>query len=268
MYSSFPNPFATEASTSYNSAPPANITLLDESEMHQSLLLWSQIQPARHSEFIIVWKNSVEALPYSWNNGTNLYSSYIYAIEAGIPFPIVPEAMTFINRNYTTKPVFSGCDANLTTTNDTRAPIILYLANSPYSSFTNYSGFTETVSYENIQAIMTNSANMVTQGNSTLDSDWPECLGCAAIDRSLAKVGMERTVQCQQCMSRWCWDGTADNTPTGWVDLSLVLDPSSSFAEWNKTSPYWAGNLALDNLGADLDALDNLARDNFGRLIH
>jgi hypothetical protein len=40
--------------------------------------------------------------------------------------------------------------------------------------------------------IFLNGFNQLTQGNGTLDHEWPICLGCAAIERSLEKVGMER----------------------------------------------------------------------------
>ena len=37
--------------------------------------------------------------------------------------------------------------------------------------------------------IFTNSFNLVTQANGTLDSEWPVWLGCAIIDRSLGRMG-------------------------------------------------------------------------------
>lgn len=94
---------------------------------------------------------------------------------------------TFVNRNHTSKPTLFGCNATLTNSNDTRAPIVQYLPNAPYSSFTNYSWQQESFSKEQMAVILTNGFNYVTQGNSTLDPEWPECLGCAAIDRSPCK---------------------------------------------------------------------------------
>lgn len=134
VYASLPNPFASSTADEYD--PPTNLTLLDGSEMGQSLPLWTQIQPARQPQFIIAWDNDGDALPYGWNNGTNMYNTYTYATDLGIPFPIVPLPTTFINRNYTFKPTFFGCDANLTNTGDERSPIILYLGNAPYSAYT------------------------------------------------------------------------------------------------------------------------------------
>jgi lysophospholipase len=237
VYTTMPNPFALSSSTTNDDKPPANLTLLDGSEAGQSLPLWTQIQPARNPEFVIAWDGDQDAQPYAWSNGSNMYNSYIYATNHSIPFPIVPPVTTFINRNYTFKPTFFGCDAELTNTNDTSGPIVLYLPNAPYSSYTNFTWYQDTFTDEQMAVILTNGFNYVTQGNSTLDQEWPECLGCAAIDRSLSKLGIERTEQCQRCMKKYCWDGVEDNSETGPVDIPLVLDPSWTYAEWNKSTP-------------------------------
>jgi lysophospholipase len=170
-----------------------------------------------------------------------MYDTAYLATDAGLPFPKAPPPATFVNRGYTNKPTFFGCEANLTNTGDLSAPLVVYMPNAPYSSYTNYSWLQESFSHEQMSVILTNGFNYVTQGNSTLDKEWPECLGCAAIDRSLTKVGMERTEQCQRCMTRYCWDGVEDNSNPGVLDLSLRLKPDLSYAEWNKstTATYW-----------------------------
>jgi lysophospholipase len=184
----------------------------------------------------IAWDSNEDANPFSWNNGTNLYNTYFRANVSGIPFPIVPTPAAFINKNFTTHPVFFGCNTELTTTKPPASLIIAYFANAPSSAYTNYSAFQSATSLEQMQEILVNSFKIVTQGNGTLgDPKWSTCLGCAAIDRSLIKIGMHRTMQCEECFSRYCWDGTMDNREAGVVDLALVLDPSLGFIEWNKT---------------------------------
>lgn len=170
-----------------------------------------------------------------------MYNTYVSATDKGLPFPIVPPAATFMNKGYATRPTFFGCDANLTNTGDLAAPIVLYLPNAPYSAYTNYSWLEQSFSHEQMAVILTNSFNYVTQGNSTLDKEWPECLGCAAIDRSLAKVGIVRTEQCQRCMTKYCYDGVEDNSDPGLLDPKLILKPDLSFAQWNKsvTADFW-----------------------------
>lgn len=83
-----------------------------------------------------------------------------------------------------------------------------------------------------------NSFDIVTQANGSWDGEWAECMGCAAVERSLARVGMERTRQCQRCFERYCWDGTLDERDPGVLDPTLVLDPGVKFGLWNATNPY------------------------------
>ncbi|KAI9813255.1 MAG: hypothetical protein M1827_004197 [Pycnora praestabilis] len=236
-YAYYPNPFAGLPSSSPSSKSTTNLKLVDASEDGQAIPFWGQIQPARSSSFIIGWDDNEDG-DNNWNNGTNLYNTYLAAKASGIPFPVIPSASTFVNRNYTNHPVFFGCNANLTTTQDTRAPIILYLANSPYSAYTNYSYTQSATTREQMSDIFVNSFNIVTQANGTLDAEWPVCLGCAAIDRSLSKMGWQRTGQCEACFSRYCWDGVEVDAKTGPIDLTLLLDPELGFLEWNETNPF------------------------------
>ena len=241
-YNIIPNPFAGMPVTQPGQAPPpAQLRTVDAAESGQALPLWPQIQPARRMNLLMAWDNDQDALQYNWNNGTNLYNTYLAANTSGLPFPVVPPPTTFINRKYDSRPVFFGCNTSLTTTGDERSPIVLYLANAPYSAYTNYSATAEVISREEIREVFVNSLNLMTQGNGTLSADWVSCLGCAAIERSLSKVGMRRTKQCEACFEHHCWDGVEDNSPTGVVDLPLALDPGLSFAVWNLTNPFADG---------------------------
>lgn len=251
-YASWPNPFMGLNTTTPSLRNAARLKLIDGSLAGQAIPLWSLIQPARALDFIFAWDDSQDARPQAWNNGTNLYNTYIASKAAGIPFPIVPSAPTFIKNNYTTRPVFFGCDANLTTTKDPSTPIVLYLAAAPYSSYINGSFFVPATSYHRLNDIFVNSFNQLTQGNGTLDVEWAQCLGCATVDRSVARVGMQRTKQCQSCMERYCWDGisvpdkvagppggTYEATDHAWAnDLEMLLQPGISWAEWNATHEY------------------------------
>ena len=238
VYGTWPNPFAGLKSSSPPLAKSATINMADGAEGGQAIPLWGQIQPARGLDLIIAWDDVEDAYPYNWNNGTNLWNTYNIANASGIPFPIVPPASTFVLNNYTTTPVFFGCNANLTTTGKPDSPIILYLANSPYSAYTNYSYTQTEIGGPQMNEIFVNSFDLLTQGNGTLDQEWSTCLGCAAIERSLAKVGMERTEQCDKCFSKYCWDGTYAEGKPQVVDPSLKLNPSLGFLQWNTTNPF------------------------------
>ena len=237
-YNIIPNPFAGMAVKPGQAPPPTNLSTVDPAESGQALPLWPQIQPARRMNLLMAWDDDEDAVQLNWNNGTNLYNTYLAANASGLPFPIVPPPTTFINRNYNAHPVFFGCNTSLTTTGDERSPIVLYIANAPYSAYTNYSAAAQSVSREEVREIFVNSLNLMTQGNGTLSADWVTCLGCAAIERSLSKVGMRRTNQCDACFKNHCWDGVEDDSSTGVVDLPLALDPGLSFAVWNLTHPF------------------------------
>ncbi|KIV80847.1 hypothetical protein PV11_08323 [Exophiala sideris] len=230
-----PNPYSGMPGMS-GGVEPAGLTLADGSEAGQSIPFWPLIQPDRNVDFIISWDNDEDTVPYGWNNGTNIYNTYIQARRHGLPFPEVPPPSTFIKRNYTQKPVLFGCNTQYTTTNSTASPIVLYMTNSPYSAYTNYTWFSSTFSPVQMQEILVNSWDIVTQGNSTLDSDWVQCLGCAAVDRTSAKLGIPRVAQCEKCMQKYCWDGTYEaegDIPI--VDPVMAVYPNVSYAEWNAT---------------------------------
>jgi lysophospholipase len=244
-YAQIPNPFFGVSSSSAYTQTASDLSLVDGSEGGQTIPLWGQIQPARNPSFIIAWDDTNDASPYGWNNGTNLYHTYLQASTAGLPFPIIPPSSTFINQKWTTRPVFFGCDKKLTTTGDSRAPIVLYLANAPYSSYMNYTAVKGVMSPQQMNDIFVNGFNQLTQGNGTLDQEWPICLGCAAIERSLERAGMETPEQCRRCFKRYCWDGNSVDIETGIVDLSLVLDPGLGYVQWLDEHPYWNATLSL-----------------------
>lgn len=220
-----------------------NITLADGSEAQQSIPFWSLIQPERKLDVIIAWDDDSDSSPYGWNNGSNVYNTYMLAKEAGLPFPMAPPASTFLARNYTTRPTFFGCNATLTTTGDSQSPILLYMTNAPYSWYSNFSGSSTSMSRAEFDGVLVNSFDPVTQGNSTLDSEWPACIACGAIDRSLERVGMERSEQCERCFEKYCWDGTEETIEGQLFDPSPALDPSYDFVAWNEKHPF-SGPLA------------------------
>lgn len=68
-----PNPFFGVASSSAETQTASDLSLVDGSENGQTIPFWGQIQPARNPSFIIGWDDDIDAAPYNWNNGTNLY---------------------------------------------------------------------------------------------------------------------------------------------------------------------------------------------------
>jgi lysophospholipase len=237
-FPSWPNPFFGSNISSLSTSSTKEITFVDSSESNQSIPLWPLIQPARNTTFILAYEDGPDSLPYGWITGANLHNTYLAANTSGLPFPIIPPVNTLQNRNYTLKPTLFGCDINLTTTKTADSPIVLYIANAPYSAYTNYTWTGGAGAFDEGQfnEIFVNSFNQVTQGNGTLDNQWTTCLGCAVIERSLEKVGMQRSRQCEECFAEWCWDGTYDERTPVVLDPGLFMDPALSYMEWNATS--------------------------------
>lgn len=85
-----------------------------------------------------------------------------------------------------------------------------------------------------------------------LESEWAQCLGCATIEWSRVRVGMERGVPCERCFQRYCWGGVAvedkivgpmggmwEETEHAWAnELKMVLKPGVSHKGWNETHQY------------------------------
>jgi lysophospholipase len=244
-YAQVPNPFVGVSSASAYTQTAPYLNMVDGSEGGQTIPLWGQIQPARAVNFIIAWEDNNDAPPYGWSNGTNLYHTYLQASAAGLPFPIVPPFSTFIHRRWFERPVFFGCDKRLTTTGDSNAPIVLYLAHAPYSAYLNYTADQGVMSPQQMDDIFLNGFNQLTQGNGTLDHEWPVCLGCAAIERSLEKAGMDTPEQCRRCFEKYCWDGNSmDEKDVGIVNPTLVLDHKLGYLQWLAEHEYWNATLA------------------------
>ncbi|KAI6965007.1 hypothetical protein KC321_g10337, partial [Hortaea werneckii] len=116
---------------------------------------------------------------------------------------------TFFNLGLNTKPTFFGCDAsNLTGS----APLIVYMPNAPYIYTSNVSTFDLSYNDTERNAIILNGYNGATQGNGTLDEQWPTCVGCAIMSRSLNRTGTPVPDVCTQCFERYCWNGTTDSS--------------------------------------------------------
>jgi lysophospholipase len=105
LYGVYPNPFQGYNNSMINET---TLSIVDGSESGQTIPLWPIIQPAREVDFIIAWDASGET-PYGWQNGTNIIDTYNAATAAGLKFPKVPNAQTFIDFQYNQLPVFFGC---------------------------------------------------------------------------------------------------------------------------------------------------------------
>ena len=229
-----PNPFYdTTVGTSSNLADNETLVCVDGGEDGQNVPLWPLTQPARDVDVVFAFDNSADT-DGNWPNGTSLIKSFerqFLKAGNGTIFPYVPDANSFINLNLTAKPTFFGCDAkNLTSllhnsssssyTNLSSdytvydSPLIVYIANRPFSYWSNTSTFKLLYDDDERNSIIQNGFEVASRNNLTLDSEWPACVGCAIIRRLQERAGEEQSDQCKQCFQRYCWDGSLDSTGT------------------------------------------------------
>ncbi|KAG8845363.1 hypothetical protein FRB96_002521 [Tulasnella sp. 330] len=209
-------------------ASQKELLLVDGSETGQENPLWPIIQPERAVDFIVVSDACGSELSSGWMNGTNLYNSYTSAKAAGLPFPTIPPVVTMLNLNHTSRPVFYGC-------NEPEVPLILFLADFPYTAYTNISSFESPITNDQLEQLTSNALSLVTQVNNTLRHDWSTCIACGAVHKSLKRLGMTEPASCSQCWKEYCWQGNLDQSQPGFLEPSLVLNSTLSWAEWNAT---------------------------------
>lgn len=112
-----------------------------------------------------------------------------------------------------------------------------------------------------------NAFQIATYGNGTIDAEWPVCLACATIMKSLGRLGMNMPAQCTQCFDRHCWNGknSTANITDAESNPRLKLNENLSFLEWNDT--VWTnGKLGEDRKkhfgnGGDDDDSDDDSND-------
>jgi lysophospholipase len=163
-------------------------------------------------------------------NGTAIIATYERqrsAIGNKTPFPSIPDWNTFVNLGLSTRPTFFGCDSkNISGP----APLLVYLPNAPYGHWSNLSTKATHVKDVERQKMIQNGYNVATMANSTLESNWPACLGCAVLARSFERTKTDPPKECWDCFSKHCWNGTIDSRKPDWQP-SLLLKSSEKDAD-------------------------------------
>ncbi|KAK9325457.1 lysophospholipase catalytic domain-containing protein [Lipomyces orientalis] len=207
-----PNPFFDvnpDISYMFNET---QLTLVDGGEDYQNIPLAPLIQPARQVDVIFAIDNSADT-NFSWPAGWSMTATYDRQFTSqanGTKFPAVPDRNTFVGMNLTARPTWFGCNAsNITGENGgTTVPLVVYLANYPWTYYSNTSTFQLSYDTDEVEGIITNGYNVATQGNGTVDTEWARCVGCAIIHRETERRNQTPTAECQSCLSKYCWNGT------------------------------------------------------------
>lgn len=247
------NPFYFWNNGSNLSAGSRRLTLVDGGEDLQNIGFSPLIEPRRAVDVIFAVDSSADTPAGTpapnWPNGTSLVASYersLADVANGTRFPAVPDVNTFVNQGLNARPTFFGCNASADV--NAKTPLVVYIPNAPYVYHSNVSTFDMAYNATERDAIITNGYDVATQGNGTLDAQWPTCVGCAILSRSLERTGTDVPEVCRQCMTRYCWNGTLDSG-------SAVYNPSYKLgnqvinvksAAGGRFAPAWiAGGVAV-----------------------
>ncbi|KAF2159247.1 hypothetical protein M409DRAFT_60954 [Zasmidium cellare ATCC 36951] len=217
------NPFRGYNNATNVNAPYNNLTLVDGGEDGQNIPLYPLIQPNRNVDVIFAIDSSADTTETSpangsalnWPDGVSIVRTYERSLSDmanGTSFPAVPDINSFFNLGLNNRPTFFGCNASNTTS---PTPLVVYLPNAPYVYYGNTSTYQMSYNDTERNAIILNAYNGATQGNASLDANWPACVGCAILSRSLDRTGTDVPDICNQCFSRYCWDGTTNSTAPG-----------------------------------------------------
>ncbi|KAK4239904.1 lysophospholipase catalytic domain-containing protein [Achaetomium macrosporum] len=207
-----PNPFLGWNNGSNPTAETIELDLVDGGMDLQNIPLHPLIQPIRSVDVIFAVDSSADTT-FSWPNGTAMRASYDRSrgdIANGTLFPPVPDDTTFISLGLNSRPTFFGCDVNNFTLSagQTAPPLIVYIPNAPYTAMSNVTTFTPSYPLDQRNAIIRNGYDAATQGNGTLDSQWPTCVACAVLSRSWTRTNTSVPAACASCFERYCWNGT------------------------------------------------------------
>lgn len=238
-----PNPFQGFNPATNPIANTNQLSLVDGGEDLQNIPVNPLVQPIRAVDVIYAVDSSADT-DNDWPNGTALRASYERSLDVafanGTLFPDVPDANTFVNLGLNNRPTFFGCDASNFTLRQGQAPppLIVYVPNAPYTTNSNVQTFDPDYDISQRNAIITNGLNAGSQGNGTLDPEWPACVACAALSRSFARTRTAVPSGCAVCFQRYCWNGTLATAAVSSYSPALKLPGSANTTD---TAPESAG---------------------------
>ncbi len=253
-----PNPFYGYNTKTSRVDQERSLTLVDGGEDLENVPLHPLIQPFRHVDVIFAVDSSADTDNY-WPNGTSLVATYERSLSGnsanggnlanGTSFPAVPDQNTFVNLGLNTRPTFFGCNSSNTSS---PTPLVVYIANAPYTHHSNYSTFTSSYNTSERSLMVENGYNVATMGNGTVNSTWSVCVGCAILQRSLERTGTAIPQVCTQCFADFCWDGTVNSTTPAEYEPPYKTAPIKSAATQQGSSYSFSVIVAIAVLTAVL----------------
>jgi len=219
----WPNPFYKYNPSNNSNADSTILTLVDGGEDLQNIPSHPLLLSDRKVDVIFAVDGSADTKT-RWPNGTSLVATYERSKQRtstqNSPFPKVPDQNTFINLGLNQRPTFFGCDLG---SQKSSGPLVVYLPNAPYTYQSNFTTFDLEYSDSERNQVVTNGYNVATMGNGSVDADWPACVGCAVLTRSLVRTGTDIPTKCVDCFAKYCWNGTSNSTVPETYDPDLIV---------------------------------------------
>lgn len=213
----YPNPFTGLNPGKYKFSNSTEIDLVDGGEDDENVPIWPLIHPDRNVDVVFALDASADT-NFNWPNGSSLVYTRQRMADPEFQqlghFPNVPsDQNTFTNRGLNNRTTFFGCNESSPT------PLVIYMPNHPYTSYTNFSTFTLEYSNAESTAFIDNGMHVASGNLTSIAANTPTlptCLACALIQRAVARTNTTWSSQCQSCFSAYCWDGVSDSsTPNG-----------------------------------------------------
>ncbi|PBK78822.1 phospholipase B [Armillaria solidipes] len=151
-------------------------------------------------------------------------------------FPPIPStSQEFVDAGVNQRPTFFGCDPQQS---PPEYPLVIYLPNSPPLTGDNPVTNTDTfkLSYTQkhtqlfIDQVFSNTIGGFVPNSNSPDSNFGECVQCAAIDRARLKStpSVPRSDLCSKCFQQYCFDPTNPPTQSELPNRKYVfVDPDS-----------------------------------------
>lgn len=233
-----PNPFKDTdyqiGNASKSISESSDLFLVDGGEDNENIPLLPLIQRQRHLDVVFALDNSADT-NQSWPDGASLVNTYQRQFSSQgnySAFPYVPDVNTFVNLGLNKRPTFFGCDANNLTDLAYIPPLVVYIPNAKYSFNSNQSTFKLSYSEKERISMIQNGFEAATRNNLTQDSNFLGCIGCAIIRRKQQAFNYTLPKECEECFSKYCWNGTLNTTKAyGVVGAAAVESAQLSSAE-------------------------------------
>ncbi|TQS34772.1 hypothetical protein Golomagni_04833 [Golovinomyces magnicellulatus] len=208
-----PNPFLGFNPKINSIANDNELSLVDGGLDGQNLPLVPLLQPQRKMEVIIAVDSSANL--NNFPNGDSMIATLRRSLDGKlsklVSFPLVPDNYSFVSLGLNKRPTFFGCDDS---NKSPDTPMIVYIPNTDYVVASNISTMKNKYKRSLSNDLIRNGYEMATMANGTLDSQWPACLACAVLSRSMTRTKTQLPATCRKCFGTYCWNGSSDQIVT------------------------------------------------------